>query len=135
MTKIQETRYKKVFDLEERTLIFSRNLIKLLKKIQKEEINRELLNQVIRSGTSVGANYREANDALGEKDFYMRIKICRKESKETTYWLDLILFNNSNLSNELNVLKQESEELTKIFSAIISKGYKKNWNNLESLVS
>lgn len=65
----------------------------------------------------------------------MRIKICRKESKETTYWLDLIIFNNSNLSEELNVLKQESNELTKIFSTIVSKGYKKNWNNLESLVS
>jgi four helix bundle protein len=135
MIKIQETRYKKVFDLEERTLVFSRNLIKVLKILVKEDINKALVNQCIRSGTSVGANYREANDSLGEKDFYMRIKICRKEAKETTYWLELLSLNNSNFEIELKALKQETEELTKIFSAIISKGYKKNWNNLESLVS
>lgn len=135
MTKIQETRYKKVYDLEERTLNFSKKLIKTLKILAKEDINRILVNQCIRSGTSVGANYREANDSLGEKDFYMRIKICRKEAKETIYWLDLLGFTNPNSEFDLKILKQESEELNKIFSAIVAKGFKKDWNNLESLVS
>lgn len=111
----------KKFDLEERTLDFAKNVIDLIKKLPKNTVNFEVSSQVIRSAGSVGANYREANEALGRKDFFMRIRISRKESKETKYWLELLLHNNPELEQRIKVLVSESSELIKIFSAIISK--------------
>lgn len=111
----------KKFDLEERTLSFAKKIIDLIKKLHKNTVNFELSSQVIRSTGSVGANYREANDALGKKDFFMRVRICRKEAKETKYWLQLILHNNPELSGHIDPLIQESSELIKIFSAILNK--------------
>lgn len=111
----------KKFDLEERTLSFTKKVIDLIKKLPKNTVNFELSSQVIRSTGSVGANYREANDSLGKKDFFMRVRICRKEAKETKYWLELILHNNPELSYSINPLIQESSELIKIFSAILNK--------------
>jgi four helix bundle protein len=85
-------------------------------------VNIELVRQAVRAAGSVGANYIEANEAVSKKDFYYRIKICRKESKESRYWLDLILSANSNkLEKEINLLVQESTELMKIFGAILKK--------------
>ena len=78
----------KKFDLEERTLNFAKKIIDLVKILPKNSVNFEHISQIVRSSGSMGANYREANDALGKKDFYMRIKICRKESKETKFWLE-----------------------------------------------
>lgn len=74
----------------------------------------------------MGANYREANDALGNKDFIFRIKIVRKEAKETAYWIRLIMEHNSKLAIRMKDLLQESIELTKIFSTIIKKRQEKN---------
>ena len=79
MTK---TSTSKQYDLEERTLKFSRKNIQLCKQLPKDSINNNLINQLIRSATSIGANYREANDALGKKDFIHRVRIARKEAKE-----------------------------------------------------
>ena len=131
MTKLQETRYKQIstnnsqnskrFDLEERTLNFAKKVIDLIKKLPKNTVNFEMSNQVIRSGGSIGANYREANDSLGKKDFFMRIRICRKEAKETKYWLELLLHNNPELKEPIEPLIQESSELVKIFSTILTK--------------
>lgn len=131
MTKLQETRYKQIsinnsqnskrFDLEERTLNFAKKVIDLIKKLPKNTVNFEMSNQVIRSGGSIGANYREANDSLGKKDFFMRIRICRKEAKETKYWLELLLHNNPELKEPIEPLMQESSELVKIFSTILTK--------------
>jgi four helix bundle protein len=80
------------------------------------------VSQVIRSSGSVGANYIEANESLSRKDFFNRIKICRKEAKESRYWLKLISSANSNVENKMNSLIQESTELMNIFGAIVRKG-------------
>jgi len=111
----------KKYDLENRTLEFSKRILKLVKTLPKDDINKCYSNQIIRSGSSVGANYREANDALGKKDFVHRMKIARKEAKETTYWLELIKEHNIILASRMKLLLQESIEITKILSAIISK--------------
>ncbi len=111
------TNYKS--NLEERTLEFSKKLLVFCKNLPKNNVDNTLINQVVRSGTSIGANYREANNKLGKKDFVNRLRIARKEAKETSYWLDLIkTFNNS---NEIEWLIQETTELRNILSAIITK--------------
>ena len=78
------------YDLEERTLEFAKEMIRLCKALPKDTINRELVSQLMRAGGSVGANYREANDALSKKDFLYRMRIARKEAKESHYWLQIV---------------------------------------------
>lgn len=117
---INNQTYKK-FDLEERTLKFAKKVIDLVKLLPKNSINFILFDQVIRSGTSIGANYREANDSLGKKDFNMRVRICRKEAKETLYWFELILHNNADFLSQIEPLISEDIKLIKIFSSIVSK--------------
>jgi len=109
------------YDLEERTFKFARNAVRLRKGLPKTVIKGEISKQLVRAATSVGANYIEANEALSKKDFLMRIKICRKEAKESGYWLRLIAASNSNLRNEQEMLLKESVELTKIFGSILTK--------------
>jgi len=108
--------------LEERTFQFAKNVRLFVKTIPDSVINNEDAKQLVRSSGSVGANYREANEALSKKDFVMRAKICRKEAKESQYWLRLISETNqwTDPSN-INVLINEATELVKIFSAIIGK--------------
>ena len=119
MTEIQKS---KLYDLEERTLAFSKRVRAFIKKLPKMTSNFEDGKQVIRSSGSVGANYIEANESLSKKDFIMRIKICRKEAKETRYWLFLIdTANSSELEQERKQLIQEIAELMKIFGAILEK--------------
>ncbi len=118
MTKIQNF---KQYDLEERTLNFSKSIRIFVKKIPCTIANIEDGKQLIRSSGSVGSNYIEANESLGKKDFIMKIKICRKEAKESRYWLTLIYTgNNQILEQERNVLIQEATEFIKIFSSILS---------------
>lgn len=117
---------KNTYDLEERTLQFSKRILALVKALPPNDINRTLGNQCTRSGTSVGANYREANDALGKQDFIHRLRIARKEAKETAYWLELIIENNPTLAKRMENLLQESRELIKILSAIINNTQTKN---------
>ena len=118
---MDNTQTGKKFDLEERTLSFAKNVIDLIKKLPKNTVNFEINSQVMRSAGSTGANYREANDSLGQKDFFMRIRICRKEAKETKYWLELLLHNNPELKDLITPLINESSELIRIFSAILKK--------------
>jgi four helix bundle protein len=113
------------FDLEDRTLEFAKRITRLCKALPKNLINNPLINQIVRSGCSIGANYREANDALSKKDFLHRIRITRKETKETRYWLKIIVEANPDFSVKMVDLLQESLELKKIFSAIIDKSDKK----------
>jgi len=115
------TKTNKKYDLEDRTLIFSKQVIQLCKKLQKETINFKLIDQLVRAATSIGANYREANDALSKKDFIHRLRISRKEAKETTYWLKLLLEANPNSQKAINSLIKETAELRNILSAIINK--------------
>ena len=79
------------------------------------------MKQLVKASGSVGANYREANEALSKKDFVMRIKICRKESKESVYWLDLVETNSRDSERKRKYLIQEGTELKKIFSSIVEK--------------
>lgn len=111
----------KQYDLEERTLLFAKEVIGFSNQLPKTLANVEILKQVIRSSGSVGANYIEANEALSKKDFVMRIKICRKESKETRYWLRLLELGSDGLEEKRQSLVNESTEIMKIFGAILEK--------------
>jgi four helix bundle protein len=110
----------KPYDLEERTFNFTKQVIEFVNRLPKTIANIEISKQVVRSAGSVGANYIEANESLGKKDFVMRIKICRKEAKESRYWLRLIQ-SNDGIMEEQKKLIQESQELMKIFGAILGK--------------
>jgi four helix bundle protein len=110
----------KIFDLEERTLKFAKDSIAFSKTLMRTLANQEIAKQFIRSSGSVGANYIEASEALSKKDFAMRIKICRKEAKETRYWLNLMECA-ENARPQQAALIQESTELMRIFGAIIEK--------------
>lgn len=110
----------KTFDLEERTKKFAINCRLLVRGIYKDIPNREDGKQLVRSSGSVAANYIEANESLSKKDFVFRVKVCRKEAKESRLWLDLIVAGVENAELQ-NGLVQEASELLKIFSSIISK--------------
>lgn len=112
----------KPYDLEERTYQFAKEVALFCKKLPNNLSNIEYGKQVVRSSGSVGANYIEANEALGKKDFLMRIKICRKEAKESAYWLRLLKETNPDgFKHEADELINEANELKKIFSSIIEK--------------
>jgi len=111
----------KVFNLEERSTKFAIDVVRLCRSLPKDSINNRLTGQVVGSAGSVGANYREANDALGKKDFIMRMKISRKEAKEVIHWLALIKEANPEFAEETATLKKEATELKNILSSIISK--------------
>jgi four helix bundle protein len=112
---------KRNFDLEYRTLEFAKAVIKFCKRLPSNVINKQIIAQLIRSSGSVGANYCEANDSLSKKDFNHRIKITRKEAKETCYWLQLIVEANPDFKNDIDRLFEEAVELKKIFSTIANK--------------
>jgi four helix bundle protein len=113
---------KKVYNLEERTFEFAKAVRIMVSKLHKTISNIEDGKQVVRSSGSVGANYIEANESLSVKDFEYRIRVCRKEAKESTYWLRLIeSLNKSNESPEIESLIAESLELRKILTAILEK--------------
>lgn len=107
------------YDLEERTAKFGENAIKFAKKIPQNPISAPLINQFIKSSTSIGANYCEADGAESKKDFKHKIGICKKESKETKYWLRMIANVVPELTEEARILWKEAQEFTLIFSSII----------------
>jgi len=109
------------YDLEERTLIFAKKIIGLCRTLSKNTVNFELVKQLVRAGSSIGANYREANGAASKKDFNNKIRISLKEAKETHYWLQLVIEANDEFQKRMEPLLQESLELIKIFSSIIGK--------------
>lgn len=108
----------KQFDLEERTTRFARQTRDYVKSLPRSISHLEYAKQVIRSSGSVAANYIEANEALGDKDFKMRIRICRKEAKESRLWIELSEPNDENQIIKRKLI-EEATELIKIFSAII----------------
>lgn len=117
MSEIQKS---KIYDLEERTFKFAENVIKYINKLPRVITNIEIGKQLIRSAGSIGANYIEANESLGKKDFAMKIKISRKESKESRYWLRL----SEPISDQIGekeILIKETTELMNIFGAILKK--------------
>lgn len=117
MTKMRNSKH---YDLEERTLLFAKRVIALVNRLPKTLPNIEIGRQLVRSSGSVGANYIEANESLSRKDFVVRIKICRKESKESRYWLKLVQPKRED-ERERESLIAEATELMKIFGSIIEK--------------
>jgi four helix bundle protein len=117
---MHETQNSKRYDLEERTETFARRVGEFVEGLPRTMSNLEYGKQLIRSSGSVGANYIEANEALSKKDFLIRIKICRKESKESRYWLNLVKCPESAM-NRKDALIQEATELMKIFGSIVIK--------------
>lgn len=112
----------RTYDLEERTERFSLRVRDLCRLLKQDIINREYIVQLIRSAGSVAANYIEANDKVGEKDLRFRIRISKKESKESKLWLKHILTHEvKDLEDERLLLLQEADELMKIFAAILRK--------------
>jgi len=107
------------YDLENRTTKFSEDIIVFLKTLERNIINTPLISQLIRSATSIGANYFEANGAASKRDFKNKICICKKEARETKYWLQLIAKSNPDKKEECRKYWQEAQELTLIFSKII----------------
>ncbi len=122
---IKPKKYKPTFDLEKRTFNFAKDIRIFCKSLNMSIINFDDAKQLIRSSGSIGANYIEANEALGPKDFLMRLRISRKEAKESIYWLRLIS-ETTDLDNvnQVKRLIQEAVELTKILSSIIVKSQK-----------
>jgi|SRR6516162_7229645 four helix bundle protein len=106
------------FDLEERTALFGEAVIQFAKKIPGSPVTTPLINQLVRSGTSVAANYCEADDAVSKKDFKNKIGTCRKEARETKLWLRMIASAEPEMKIEARKLWQEAKEIHLIFAAI-----------------
>ena len=117
-----DIRQGKQYDLEERTFKFARRVRAFVKRLPASIANAEDGRQLVKASGSVGANYIEANESLGKKDFLMRIRISRKEAKESTYWLRLLdVGPGADAATERDDLVQESTELMKILGAILHK--------------
>jgi four helix bundle protein len=118
-TQINQIQNSKPYDLGERTLVFSKKIFSYTKQLPKLITNIEVGKQLIRSAGSIGANYIEAEESLSKKDFVMRIKISRKEAKESRYWL-LLSEHSKEQEKERESLIDESTQLMKIFGSIVS---------------
>jgi four helix bundle protein len=116
-----ETKTSKRYDLEARTLRFAKEVIEFTKILPRTIANVEIMKQLIRASGSVGANYIEASEALSKKDFAVRVKICRKECKESRYWLRLTEVKGEDAENRQQSLINEATELMKIFGSIVEK--------------
>ena len=108
------------YDLAERTKKFSLEIIRVIKKIKLSYLNQNTIAQLLRSSSSIGANYREANGASSKKDFRNKISICRKEAQESEYWIELLAESNPEHKPELQKLWREAHELILIFGKIFS---------------
>jgi len=117
--EIQNPNGKKKYDLGERTAQFGEAVIEFVRSLHQTPINLPLISQLVEAGTSVGANYMEADGAESRKDFQHKISICKKESKETEHWLRMISVANPARRDECQRLSKEAHELTLIFSSIL----------------
>jgi four helix bundle protein len=109
------------YDLEERTQKFGENIIDCLKTIKVNILNQPVINQLIRSATSIGANYMEANQASSKKDFANKIRISQKEANESKHWLRMLARTNQEKNDECRKFWKETHELVLIFAAISKK--------------
>ncbi len=108
------------YDLEERTATFGENVLKLSMTIKKTSISSPIINQLVRSATSVGVNYQEANGASSKKDFHHKIYICKKETQETKHWLRMLIVVEPNKLEDIEKLQDECQQLVMIFQKITS---------------
>jgi four helix bundle protein len=116
-----ETPERSQYDLEDRTYVFAKSVRAFVKRLPQTVCNQEDVRQVVRSSGSVGANYIEANEALSKKDFWHRIRISRKEAKESVYWLRLLETHDDAEVDRQRDQLIESTELMRIFGAILKK--------------
>lgn len=121
MSNVKKTKY----DLEDRTARFGENIIEFAKKMPKTPITVSLISQLVKAGTSVGANYCEADCAESKKDFEHKLGICKKESKESKHWLRMISVAVPELKDEARIFWREANELNLIFSSIVNKSRQK----------
>src|SRR5262245_29467011 len=122
---IQKDNYQRKYDLEERTAKFAEAVISLVKNLPNNPINKPLMEQLVRSSGSIGANYSEATEAESRKDFIHKIGICKKETKESKHWIRLLAFANNKFKDDLRILWKEAQELLLIFSTTINTASKK----------
>ena len=108
----------KPYNLEERTALFGEAVIAFAKRVPVTQVTRSLIDQVVRSGTSIGANYCEADDSESKRDFRHKIRLCRTESRETKHWLRMIAAADDTLRTDARKLWQEAKELNLIFGSI-----------------
>lgn len=114
------TQFSKTYDLEERTARFGENVIEFCRSAKEDTITKPIISQLVRSGTSIGANYMEANAASSRKDFKNKIFICKKEAQETKHWLRMAAKCGMGPEAERGKLWRECQELTLIFGKIVS---------------
>lgn len=107
-------------ELQDRTKKFSISVIAMLRSLNPDIINKNIISQVLRSSTSIGANYNEAVESESRDDFVHKISVSKKEASETRYWLDILATTNPQLISQINPLINEVIELTKIFAATIA---------------
>ena len=117
----QSPNTSKKYDLQERTASFGEKVIDLVKHIQPCSVTNPLISQIVRSATSIGANYMEADAADSKKDFRFKISLCKKESKETLHWLRMFSRAVPDKVDDCRVLWKEAHELVLIFSSILRK--------------
>lgn len=117
----QVTKSGKVFDPEERTPRFGEDIIRFARGLRRDPVNTPLISQLVRSSTSVGANYMEAGAAQSGKDFDHKIGICKKEARETMHWLRMLVAADESSRQECSTMWRKAHELTMIFSAILKK--------------
>jgi four helix bundle protein len=108
----------RAFDLAERMAVFGEEVIRFCRGIRRDAVITPLIHQLVRSSTSIGANYVEADEAGSKKEFTYRISVCRRESRETQYWLRMIVAANPELKDPARTLWRESKELVLILAAI-----------------
>jgi four helix bundle protein len=112
---------KRSYDLEERSALFGEAIIAFAKKVPKDVVSIPLIGQLVRAGTSIGANYNEADEAVSKKEFRNKIGTCKKEAKESKHWLRMIAAAEETMKTEARLLWQEAKELHLIFCAIYRK--------------
>jgi four helix bundle protein len=106
-------------DLEQRTLEIAKKIIQLVKTVPFSALNRNTCSQVLRSSSSIGANYREATEAESRADFIHKLGVCKKETRETLYWLELLLATHPEKNSTIIMLQQELKQLVRIFASSI----------------
>jgi len=114
------TELKNVYNLEDRTAKFGEEIISLCREIKQDAVTKPIISQIVRSSTSIGANYMEANDASSKKDFRNKIFICKKEAQETKHWLRMLAKAVPEKREEIRKIWKEAQELTLIFGKISS---------------
>ena len=121
-----EAEKKRTYDLDERTAIFGETVIEFVQHVKLTPITSPLVSQLVRSATSIGANYCEAAEAGSDKEFWYRVSISNREARETKHWLRMLAHAVPLCKDDIRVLWKEANELNLIFASICRKGKERN---------